>query len=223
MTPTPTTLPRLRHLKIDVLLAHILIEPFLPRRLRLAHDTLPPLVETRPVPLVVFPLEFQSLMRELGFPRLPPRATAESPLLRERWSAGGTLPRGTCVGTGIFARKRPHSQRTQQSCLRLLALGQMARRAALTPTPIRRSAGLCPKHETPKERAVATGNVTPGPLAPAENTDVREAHERLTEGRQQADGEDGVLRELVAVAHAVADEGDEPKEHVDDGVDEEDS
>lgn len=80
-----------------------------------------------------------------------------------------------------------------------------------------------PEEEAAQERAIAAGNVAPGSLAPAEDADVREAHEGLAEGGEQADGKDGVLGELVAVAHAVADEGDEPEEHVDDGVDEEDA
>lgn len=65
--------------------------------------------------------------------------------------------------------------------------------------------------------------MAPGPLAPAEDADVGETHEALAEGGEKREGEDGVLGEAVAVAHAVDDEGDHPEEDVDYGVDEEDT
>jgi hypothetical protein len=80
-----------------------------------------------------------------------------------------------------------------------------------------------PEHETAKERAVAAGNVAPRSFAPAEDADVCEAHEGLAEGAEQGDGEDGMLRKIVAVAQAVAYEWDQPHSHVDDWVDEQDS
>ena len=65
--------------------------------------------------------------------------------------------------------------------------------------------------------------MAPGAFAPAKDCYVGEAHEALAERGEEGDGEDGVLGEAVRVRHAVADEGDEPHQHVDYGVDEEDS
>ena len=98
----------------------------------------------------------------------------------------------------------------------------MTRRFTLAPRPTFLSATF-PEHEAAKERAVAAGNVPPGPFAPAEDAHVREAHEGLAEGGEERNGEDRVLREVVAVAEAVAYEWDQPHSHVDDWVDEQDS
>lgn len=204
-------------------IAHILIKPLLPRRLRLTHHTLHPLIETGTVALVIRTLKLQPLMCQLRLSRLPPRPTAERPLVRQRRPAHGALPARTGVRTRAFERERPALERIQQAHLRLFALGQLAGSATFAPTPIRGALPFGPEEEAAQERAIAAGNVAPGSLAPAEDADVREAHEGLAEGGEQADGKDGVLGELVAVAHAVADEGDEPEEHVDDGVDEEDA
>ena len=104
----------------------------------------------------------------------------------------------------------------------------MARRFTLTTRPVSRSirgfrAEISPEGETAQERAVAAWDVAPGAFAPAKDCYVGEAHEALAERGEEGDGEDGVLGEAVRVRHAVADEGDKPHQHVDYGVDEEDS
>jgi len=98
----------------------------------------------------------------------------------------------------------------------------VSRRFALASRPTFLSATF-PEHEAAKERTVAARDVAPGPFAPAEDAHVGEAHERLAEGGEERDSEDGMLREVVAVAETVAYEWDQPHSHVDDWVDEQDS
>jgi hypothetical protein len=106
--------------------------------------------------------------------------------------------------------------------------GQVVWSFALASRPLGRSIrGICaeisPEGKTAQEGAVASWDVAPGTFAPAEDRDVGEAHEALTERGHEGDGEDGVLGKAVRVGQAVADEGDEPHQHVDYGINEEDS
>jgi hypothetical protein len=87
--------------------------------------------------------------------------------------------------------------------------------------------GICaeipPEGKAAQERAIAARDVAPGTFAPAEDRDVGEAHEALAERGHEGDGEDGVLGESVRIRQAVADERDEPHQHIYYGVDEEDA
>lgn len=212
--------------------AIILIKPLLPGGWRRISNAFSPHVKTRTIPLIVLTLEFQSLMRKLRLFR-PACATTKRPLLLHRWTLCIDRAR---VRTRILAGHRPPPPRRQKTRLRLrrrlfvrrsprlLAAdaGQVSWRFAFASRPARLFVAF-PEHEAAEERAVGALDVAPGPLAPAEDAYVCEAHEALAERREQRQGEDGMLREAVAVAHAVDDERDQPHGHVDDRVDEEDS
>jgi len=57
-------------------------------------------------------------------------------------------------------------------------------------------------------------------LAQGKNQAVDGAHQRVADGRSEAEPVDGMRGQVVAVVSAVVGEGDQPHEDVDDGVDE---
>lgn len=211
--------------------AVVLIEPLLPRSLCGIRYTFSPLVQTRPIPLIIFPLKLQPLMRKFCLFRAAV-PTTKSPLLLQRRTMRRDRAR---VRTRILARHRPPPKRGQETRLRMCRRSlrrlrlrlfaetrQTSRRFTLSSRPGRLVATF-PEQKAAEERPVASLDVMPGPFAPAEDADVDEAHARLAERGQQREGENRMLRVTVAVAHAVDYERDQPHGHVDDGVDEENS
>lgn len=77
-----------------------------------------------------------------------------------------------------------------------------------------------PEAETAYESAVAARDVAPRCFSPAENGDIGETHDVLTEDAQGTNGKDRVLGEVIAVVESVSYEGQDPEEEVDHWVDE---
>lgn len=76
-----------------------------------------------------------------------------------------------------------------------------------------------PDEETAPDRAITSLNAAPGLLAHGEDEAVDKADTHRADYGTHANGEDGMPGEVVAVHHAVLNEGDEPHERVNEWID----